>query len=134
MTDKTPNEQLVLDFFNGMGPDLDSFKETYRKYLAEDVIWETVGFEPHVGLKASLDYLDDLEARTGMTHCDEEVLVIASSGDIVFTERIDIMLRPDGTKIVELRAVGVLEVRDGKIHRYSDYLDTFGTAAQIQAL
>lgn len=44
------------------------------------------------------------------------------------------MRTADGTKIMDFRVAGVLEVRDGKIHRYTDYLDSLGTATQLQSL
>ena len=128
------NEQFVLDFFAKMGPDLDGFKKTYREYLADDVEWESVGFDHHSDLTDALAYLDTLAAQTGMAYCDINVKSIGSAGDLVFTERVDTMRRADGSKIMDFRVAGVLEVRDGKIHRYTDYLDSLGTAMQLQSL
>lgn len=127
-------EQFVLDFFAQMGPDLETFKQTYNKYLADDVEWESVGFDHHPNLADSLKYLDTLAEQTGMAYCDINVINIASAGDLVFTERVDTMRRADDSKIMDFRVAGVLEVRDGKIHRYTDYLDSLGTATQLQSL
>jgi limonene-1,2-epoxide hydrolase len=123
------NEQFVRDFFAAMGPTLEDFKRDYRDRMAGDVVWETVGLPAHRGRDACLAYLDDLHARTGMTHCAIEVLNIASVGDVVLTERVDSMYRADGTKIMEFRLMGALELRDGLIVRYTDYLDTAPIAA-----
>jgi limonene-1,2-epoxide hydrolase len=123
------NDQLVRDFFAAMGPTLEDFKRDYRDRMAEDVVWETVGLPVHRGRDACLAYLDDLHARTGMTHCTVEVLNIASVGDVVLTERVDSMYRADDTKIMEFRLMGALELRDGLIVRYTDYLDTAPIAA-----
>src|ERR1700739_2494306 len=123
------NEQFVLDFFAARGPPLEDFKRDYRDRMAEDVVWETVGLPVHRGRDACLAYLDDLHARTGMTHCTIKVLNIASTGDVVLTERVDSMYRADGTKIMEFRLMGALELRDGLIVRYTDYLDTTPIAA-----
>lgn len=127
-------EKLALEFFSGMGPDLQAFKQTYREYLAEDVVWESVGFDHHPNLEDSLKYLDTLAEQTGMAYCNITVRNIASSGDLVFTERVDTMHRADGSKIMDFRVAGVLEIRDGKITRYTDYLDSLGTANQLQSL
>lgn len=127
-------EQLVLDFFAGMGPDLEAFKENYRRYFADDIVWESVGFDRHEGIDDCLAYLDTLLAQTGMTYCDINVVNIATAGDTVLTERVDTMRRPDGSEIMGFRLMGALEVRDGKIHRYTDYLDTLGTATRLQSL
>lgn len=118
------NEQFVRDFFEAMGPTLEDFKNNYRERMAEDVVWETVGLPAHRGRDACVAYLDDLHARTGMTYCTIEVLNLASVGDVVLTERVDAMHRADGTKIVEFRLMGAVELRDGLIVRYTDYLDT----------
>ena len=123
------NEQFVRDFFAAMGPTLEDFKRDYRDRMAGDVVWETVGLPAHRGRDACLAYLDDVHARTGMTHCTIEVLNIASVGDVVLTERVDSMYRADGTKIMEFRLMGALELRDGLIVRYTDYLDTAPIAA-----
>jgi limonene-1,2-epoxide hydrolase len=73
--------------------------------------------------------LDDLHARTGMQYCTIEVLNLASVGDVVLTERVDSMYRADGTKIMEFRLMGAIELRDGLIARYTDYLDTASITA-----
>lgn len=130
----TPNEQFVLDFFARMGPDLEGFKQTYREFLADDVEWESVGFDHHPNLEDSLKYLDTLAEQTGMAYCDINVISIGSSADLVFTERVDTMRKSDGSTIMDFRVAGVLEVKDGKIHRYTDYLDSLGTATQLQSL
>ena len=128
------SEQFVLDFFARMGPDLDAFKDTYRTFLADDIEWESVGFDRHEDLADALKYLDTLAEQTGMAYCDINVINIASAGDLVFTERVDTMRTADGSRIMDFRVAGVLEVRGGKIHRYTDYLDSLGTATQLQSL
>jgi limonene-1,2-epoxide hydrolase len=50
--------------------------------------------------------------------------VIASAGDVVLTERVDTMYRADGTSIIAFRIMGAIELRDGLIVRYTDYLDS----------
>lgn len=119
----TPQEARILTFFDGMGPDLDGFQNTYLEMMADDVVWETVGLPPRVGLAAASDYLDSLHARTGMTYCDVELTALASSGDTVMTERIDTMKRSDGSTIFAFRIVGVTVLRGDRIVRYTDYCD-----------
>jgi limonene-1,2-epoxide hydrolase len=126
------NEQFARDFFAAMGPTLEDFKRNYRERMAEDVVWETVGLPAHHGRDACLAYLDDLHARTGMKYCTIEVLNIASVGDVVLTERVDSMYRADGTKIMEFRLMGAIELHDGLIVRYTDYLDTAPIVAAVR--
>ena len=125
---RTPQEARILAFFDGMGPDLEGFRRTYHEMLADDVVWETVGLPPRVGLAAASDYLDVLRARTGMSYCDVELITLASDGDTVMTERIDTMKRSDGSTIVAFRIVGVTVLRGDHIVRYTDYCDLSGVA------
>jgi limonene-1,2-epoxide hydrolase len=134
VTPRASNEQLVLDFFKGMGPTLDAFKQTYRDYMAEDVVWESVGFDRHEGVQDCLAYLDTLNQLTGMEYCTIEVIHIASAGDVVLTERVDKMFRTDDSLILDFRIMGALEIRDGKLVRYTDYLDTLATAKTLERL
>ena len=69
-----------------------------------------------------------------MEYCDINVMNIASTGDVVLTERLDKMLRTDGSLILDFRVMGALEVRNGKIARSTDYLDTLGTAKALESL
>ena len=121
----TDNAQAVREFFAAMGPTLEDFKRSYRERMADDVVWETVGLPPHDGAEACIDYLDDLHARTGMDHCTIEIVHLACSGDVVLTERRDTMHRADGSEIMTFRVMGAIALRDGKIVRYTDYLDTW---------
>jgi len=118
------NEQLVVDFFAAMGPTLDDFKRNYRERMTEDVVWESVGFPPHEGIEACVAYLDELNRRTQLEYCTIDVVHLASAGDVVLSERIDTMHRADGSVIMDFRIMGAIELRDGKIARYSDYFDT----------
>jgi limonene-1,2-epoxide hydrolase len=124
MTAAIDNEQFVRDFFAAMGPTLEDFKRNYREHMAEDVVWETVGLPAHRGKHACIGYLDQLHARTGMAYCAIDILHLASVGDVVLTERVDKMYRADGTEIMEFRLMGAIELREGLIVRYTDYLDT----------
>jgi limonene-1,2-epoxide hydrolase len=118
-----PEQELAYAFFDGMGPDLASFADTYRKFMADDVLWETVGLPARKGLDEAVAYLGDLNARTGMTYCRIELLAMASAGPLVLTERNDIMLRSDHSEIIRFRIAGALEIVDGRIRRYTDYCD-----------
>lgn len=119
-----PNETFAREFFAAMGPTLESFKDNFRRRMAEHVVWESVGLPPHHGRQACLDYLDHLHATTGMEYCTIDILHLATSGDVVLSERIDTMLRADGSAIRAFRIMGVLEIRNSQIVRYTDYFDT----------
>jgi limonene-1,2-epoxide hydrolase len=110
-------EQVVFDFLTQMGPTLEDFKRDYREHMTDDVIWDNVGFPVIEGLEASIAHLDTLNELTGMEYCTIEIYDLASSGNVVLTERLDTMYRKDDSVILPYRIMGALGVRDGKICR-----------------
>ena len=130
------NEAIVLSFLAALGPTLEGFKKTFRDGFTDDVLWESVGGTPHVGLAACLTHLDELHDAIGMESCSVEVLNVASNNDVVLTERIDRMHRSDGSICCgfEFRIMGTFVLRDGRIARYTDYYDSLGAARAMGRL
>ena len=124
------NEEVVRSFIADWAPNLDAMKKSYRDHLTEDVYWESVGSTPHEGLEEAIRHLDELREQNGMEYCTADILHIASDGDVVLTERVDRMHRADGSVLADFRIMGAFELRDGRICRYSDYLD-MARAAQV---
>ncbi len=133
VTASSPQEQLVLDLFDGMGPDIESFKVHLPHLLTGDVVWEIVGWDNPQGINDCLAYVDTAH-RDRHDEVQDQRDHLASAGDVVLTERVDEMLREDGSLVMSFRVMGALEVRGDKIVRYTDYLDTMGTAAKLQSL
>jgi limonene-1,2-epoxide hydrolase len=57
----------------------------------------------------------------GVSACEFEILHVAVSGDIVFTERLDVVTV--GPVTASLPVVGVFEVRGGLIREWREYFD-----------
>jgi len=127
ITPQNDDEQLVFDFLTQMGPTLEDFKRSYRERMTEDVVWDNVGFPVISGRDACIAHLDTLKEYTGMEYCTIEIYNLSSAGNVVLTERLDTMYRDDDSVILPYRIMGALEVRDGKICRYTDYFDTVPT-------
>ena len=118
---QTNQERIVLAFLESMGPTWEAFVAGYRRWLAEDALWENTGFPSVRGREKCVKFLHVLRELTGMEYCTIEVHHLVSRGDIVLTERTDRMHRADGEVICTFAIMGAFEVRDGQIARYSDY-------------
>jgi limonene-1,2-epoxide hydrolase len=59
---------------------------------------------------------------SAFAYADLEIVRIAAEPNLVFAERIDHFRLHDG-RSVDLPVNGVFELKDGKIHRFSDYFD-----------
>lgn len=53
-----------------------------------------------------------------------DVLHIASSGNVVFTERYDHFWDKDGRDLMTPRICGIMEIRDGRVAAMREYYDT----------
>ena len=60
----------------------------------------------------------------GFSSMTVEFRNVAAAGDVVFTERIDWMVRPDGALVGPFPVVGVTEFREGKISAWREYFDS----------
>jgi limonene-1,2-epoxide hydrolase len=95
--------------------------ESLRPFLADDAVYQNVGMPATVGVEA---ILANLAAQFGMFPDAYEYVMknIAADGDVVLTERLDLISTPTGVQGVPV--MGTFALRDGKILRWHDYWDT----------
>lgn len=89
------------------------------KFMAPDVVWQNVPFPPARGkavvakqFRAMHNVLPEIEIR---------IHNIAANGDVVLTERTDVLGR--GPFRAEFWVCGTFVVRDGKVVLWRDYYD-----------
>lgn len=88
-------------------------------YFTDDAVYHNIPMEPvqgHDGIRAVLEFF-----VPNSQNIEFQILALASSGDTVFTERVD-RFEMNGKKVA-LPVAGVFEVRDGKIAAWRDYFD-----------
>lgn len=110
------NLTLVRSFIDTW-PSLDP--ERLVQFFTADGIYHNMPFEPVQGH-------DSLQAFIGAflanwTETKWEIISVATSGRLVFVERVDRIIT-DG-KTVALPCCGVFELEDGKIKIWRDYFD-----------
>ncbi len=89
-------------------------------------MWQQSGFPTTTGPEEAAALLSSLVDSLGLASIDVEYLHVASSENVVFTERLDWLVQRDGTRIGPAVVVGVTEFRDGKISAWREYFDTSG--------
>jgi limonene-1,2-epoxide hydrolase len=99
----------------GKGATVDEIVE----YFTDDAVYHNIPVDPVVGPEAIKAMFAMF--TTGVERIEFRVLNIASTGDVVLTERVDKFVMPD--KTIELPVMGTFEVRDGKIAKWRDYFD-----------
>jgi limonene-1,2-epoxide hydrolase len=90
------------------------------RYFSEDGVYHNIPMAPLVGVESIRQFIATFVSA--VETLDFEVLQLASSGPLVFTERVDHFVLADG-KTVDLPVTGVFEVRAGKIAAWRDYFD-----------
>ncbi|GGC19231.1 hypothetical protein GCM10011371_03610 [Novosphingobium marinum] len=111
--------QVVEAFFSDWET---GFVGSFEKWIAEDAVWQNTGMPDVAGKPAIMEHLRKYNDITNMPYGRVEMINIMSEGDTVLTERID-HLWGEGPERHSVKIMGALQARDGKIVRYSDYLD-----------
>ena len=88
-------------------------------FFADDAVYHNIPLAPVQGKDAIKTTLESFVP--GSPEIEFVMRNIASSGNVVLTERVDKMTF--GGKRVELPVAGVFEVVDGKIKAWRDYFD-----------
>jgi limonene-1,2-epoxide hydrolase len=96
--------------------------EALRDFLADDVGYQNTGMPGKDGVE---DVLADLAGQFAMfpDSYEYQMVNIAGLGDVVLTERVDVINGPDGS-IHGVPVMGTFVVRNGRITRWTDYFDT----------
>ena len=111
-----PSEKVIHDFCAAWGrKNIDELVE----FFAPDAVYHNMPLEPLRGIAAIRETLNMFV--TPAEHIEFEVLALASTGDLVFTERVDRFTLMG--KTVALPVAGVFQVRDGQITAWRDYFD-----------
>jgi limonene-1,2-epoxide hydrolase len=105
----------------GVGPMQDSL----RKYFADDCVWEQPGFPTTRSLDEALQLAATMDDY-GLASVEVDYLNVAAVDDVLFTERVDWLIRKDGTRLGPFPVVGVTTFRDGKISAWREYYDSAG--------
>jgi len=90
-----------------------------RALLAPDAVYQNGPARPVRGRDQIAALLRKM--TRGVSACQFEILHLAVSDDIVFTERLDVVTV--GTVTASLPVVGVFEVRGGLIREWREYFD-----------
>jgi limonene-1,2-epoxide hydrolase len=114
--DAATSKKLVSDFLHSWGKrDIDHI----MSFFAPDAVYHNVPVAPIKGQKAIREIFEAFLGAFESIALD--IVTIAGEPNLVLAERVD-RFRLKG-KYFELPVNGVFEIKNGKIHRFSDYFD-----------
>ncbi|WP_244900662.1 limonene-1,2-epoxide hydrolase family protein [Streptomyces nanshensis] len=112
-------QRLVRDFLARMGPTPQDVRSAVEEFLTDDCEWQNPGSPVCRGTREILRLMPPDFARL-----DVRFLHMATSGRTVLAERVEDMLRADGSPIAKnLKVMAAFEIRDGRICSWRDYFD-----------
>lgn len=115
-------ESVVREFFSMMGRK-GGLQEAIKSACADECRWENTGLPTAGDKKAMAAMMQGFIDGYQLDHMRVELVTLAVSGDTVMTERIDHLNRVDGTTIASIALAGALQVKGGKVVRWTDYFD-----------
>jgi len=126
MPETTARTALMLEFFDRWGKDYDTLCQAFRDYLAPDCVWENAGLPATHGPQDAIDTIlrPARDSKIGMVAMLVDIVNIGEANGVVYSERIDHIIRADGSTVMSVPVVGVTEFTDdNKISRWAEYAD-----------
>jgi limonene-1,2-epoxide hydrolase len=112
---KTATVQAILAAWSSSDP------EAVASLFSTDGVFHCVMRQPIVGKEAFSRHLQNLQSFKPGNKVDIQVKHIGLIDGLVFTERLDRVLI--NGKQGEIPAVGIFEVKDGKVAQWREYFD-----------
>jgi limonene-1,2-epoxide hydrolase len=130
-----PHAESVLNFFDEWNTDFETMCASFSKYFAPDAVWwNTPRFPQVTGVDEAVEKIlrPSKESPLAMERIRVETLNIAQVGDRVYNERIDHIIRADGSTVLSIPIAGVIEFNgDGLVAHWRDYCDTTDLVAAM---
>jgi limonene-1,2-epoxide hydrolase len=117
------NEEVIRAVIEAWGEGIALSQEAIRQHFAHDCRWEQMGLPTTTGPEEAAELMGLLE-QMGFASVAVEYRNVASIGQVVFTERLDWMVRSDGSRVGPFPVVGVTEFRGGRISAWREYYDS----------
>lgn len=125
---KTP-EQVVRAFFHRWDDGMDAMEQAFRDTMAGACVWGNTGFPDCHGPEESVGMLRQMREALPVAVVKGEIVKTVVQGRDVVVERIDHLLREDGSAILTMKVLGILAVQDGKIVEWREYADASALGA-----
>ena len=122
------NEEVLRAVLLSWSQGHDAIAEAFREHFTSDCVFEQVGVPTTTGPEEAVELFRGL-GQLGLRGIDVDYRNVVSAGDIVCSERVDHMVKADGSIVASSAVVGVTEFRGGKISSWREYYDPSVLAA-----
>ena len=120
----TEAQSEVLAFFEEWKPTLADMLASMERRFTDETVWENVGISRTTGFAEAKGFMDGFAQMYPIESGEVIVHHVASTGNVVLTERTDNFHDRDGKLLVSIRLMGVFEMDGPRIVSWRDYFDT----------
>jgi limonene-1,2-epoxide hydrolase len=121
------NEDVIRAVLSSWSESIAAAQAATRTHFTDDCRWEQTGLPTTTGPEEAAQMLGSMEAM-GFSGIAVDYRNVVAMGDVVCTERVDWLVRPDGSRVGPLPVVGITEFRNGKISAWREYFDSANLA------
>ncbi|OLT09035.1 hypothetical protein BJF78_06850 [Pseudonocardia sp. CNS-139] len=120
----------LLEFFSKWDSDFETMVQSFRDIFAENCAWWNADALPMVhGIDEAIEkvLIPSRDTALAMECIRVDMVNVAQTGNTVFHERIDHILKKDGSVVISIPIAGVTDFNDdGKIVSWRDYANPIG--------
>lgn len=125
------HEAAVRTFFSRWSTSFDELCGSFEDVMAPSCRWEQRPMLVTRHRSQAVLFLRASRRALGLDTIAVEIAHLSSDGNAVLVERVDHLLRRDGTLIASAPVVGVLEFAGDRVVAWREYFDVVRFAAQM---
>lgn len=114
---------FIRAFVESWGGGFDAIVQALQQNLTEDCVWKNSGLPDVVGPEQAIALERAAFDEAGVDAIKSEIVSMAVDYPYVAVERLDHLLRVDGSLIATMPVMGMFRLAGGKIAAWSDYTD-----------
>lgn len=119
----TAPADLVREFFDAVSGGSAGPSAALRTYLSPGVVWENSGIPARDGVDECVALFEASQERLSYYTWQVTVRALAVDGDLVLSDRVDVLVDQSGAERGRVEVMGALTVNDGKITHWRDIFD-----------
>lgn len=102
---------------------IDEVVNSMRELMAPDCVVEQSGLPTVNSTEEAIAIIEGARESIGMESMKVDIVHMVAADGVILGERIDHLLRKDGSLIISIPVAGVMEFRDGRIVHWREYFD-----------
>jgi limonene-1,2-epoxide hydrolase len=116
-------EAQVRELFGSFAAGREAGCAAVQRLFAEGCVWSSPGMPVTTGPAEAIELIERYEGEAGIHSTEMQILNLAVHGDVVLAEHLDHARREDGSSVLEMTAVGVLEFEGEQLVAWREYFD-----------